>query len=171
MTANNGKWITHVDVLDHALAGNGAFLVVEDQDRSANPMTIGWASLGRIWSIPTLTILVRRSRYTYGLLLQKDSFSVSVPSGEDLSQELDFCGRNSGRNMDKAARCGISLIPGRKVSAPVVEGCMLYYECQIILRKQLMRDDFSDSGIIQSYYKDGDHHMIVIGRVVCIYTD
>jgi flavin reductase (DIM6/NTAB) family NADH-FMN oxidoreductase RutF len=167
---NGQVWTEHVDILDKALLGNGAFLMVEDEDKSANPMTIGWASVGRIWSIPTLAVLVRRSRYTYGLLLQQDSFSVSVPRGNDLALALDFCGNNSGRDMDKADRCGISLIPGKKVSAPVVGGCTLYYECRIVLRKQLEENDFCDQGILQNYYKESDHHMLVIGEILAVYT-
>lgn len=167
---NDQEWTQHVDVLDQALSGNGAFLAVEDDDKGANPMTIGWASLGRIWSIPTLTVLVRRSRYTYGLLLKQQSFSVSVPRGQDLAEALDFCGNNSGRDMDKPARCGISLIPGRLAGSSVVRGCFLYYECEILLRKQLEHNDFCNAGIIQNYYAQGDHHMIVIGKIMATYT-
>ncbi len=164
-------WSEHIDVLENALSGNGAFLVARDKEGKANPMTIGWGAAGRIWSIPTFTVLVRRSRYTYSCLWQEESFTVNVPRGDDLAAALDFCGHHSGRNIDKAAACGITFAPGMQVSTPIIAGCALYYECRIVVRKQLEGDDFSAPRIVDKYYHDDDHHMIVIGEIVAAYVD
>ncbi len=162
-------WHEHTELLERALSGNGAFLVARDAAGKANPMTIGWGAVGRIWSIPTFTVLVRRSRYTYGCIRQEESFTVSVPRDGDLAAALDFCGHNSGREMDKAAACGIAFRPGTRVATPVVDGCALYYECRIVMRKQLEEGDLSAPAIVTKYYHDGDYHMIVIGEIVASY--
>ena len=164
-------WHERTELLERALAGNGAFLVARDEAGRANPMTIGWGAVGRIWSIPTFTVLVRRSRYTHGCLLREESFTVSVPKNGDLAAALDFCGHNSGRDMDKAAACGIAFRPGMRVATPVIDGCALYYECRIIVRKQLEKGDFSAPDIREKYYDNDDHHMIVIGEIVAAYVD
>ncbi len=164
-------WSEHIDLLEIALSGSGAFLVARDKAGKANPMTIGWGAAGRIWSIPTFTVLVRRSRYTHGCLLQEESFTINVPRGDDLTAALDFCGHHSGRDIDKAAACGIALAPGMRVSTPIIAGCALYYECRIVMRKQLEEGDFSAPRIVDKYYHDDDHHMIVIGEIVAAYVD
>ncbi len=164
-------WYEHVELLDQALSGNGAFLVARDEFGKANPMTIGWGAVGRIWSIPTFTVLVRRSRYTHSCIKQEESFTVSVPKNGDLAAALDFCGRHSGRETDKAAACGIAFRPGTRVATPVIDGCALYYECRIILRKQLDEGDFSAPDVLEKYYDNDNHHMIVIGEIVAAYID
>jgi flavin reductase (DIM6/NTAB) family NADH-FMN oxidoreductase RutF len=116
-------WSDNVDHLKRALAGEGVFLVVLDKNGRANSMTIGWGEVGIIWSRPVFTVLVRRSRYTYDCLLSADSFTVNVPSTGQLEEELLFCGTKSGRDLDKAAACGLTLIAAREVSSPIIEEC------------------------------------------------
>ena len=164
-------WTDHVGLLKNALSTNGAFLVALDKTGKANPMTIGWGAVGRIWSIPTFTVLVRRSRYTHGCLLGADSFTVNVPREGDLARELDFCGHNSGRDLDKATACGLKFSPGMRVETPVIDGCALFYECRILIRKQLEEGDFSAPDILDKYYREGNHHMIVIGEILASYID
>jgi flavin reductase (DIM6/NTAB) family NADH-FMN oxidoreductase RutF len=134
-------------------------------------MTIGWGEVGRVWSRPVFTVLVRRSRYTYGCLLASESFTVNVPAPGKLQEELLFCGTKSGRDLDKVASCGLTLVEGKKVATPVLAECTLHYECKVILRKQLAREDLSDPGILAQYYPNDDHHMIVIGEILAVYPD
>jgi len=72
--------------------------------------------------------------------------------------------------VDKVDACGLTLKSAQEVQTPVIEGCALHYECQIVLRKQLTASDFSAPAILDEYYKDNDHHMIVIGQIVAAYA-
>ena len=164
-------WTEHLNLVEKALSGNGVFLVAHDKKGKVNPMTIGWGAVGRIWSIPTFTVLVRRSRYTYGCLLEADSFTVNVPKNGELAHELDFCGHHSGRELDKARACGLKFVPAMRVKTPVIDGCTLFYECRILMRKQLGAGDLSAPALISKYYYDDDYHMIVIGEIVVSYID
>lgn len=164
-------WTEHLNLLERALSGNGVFLAARDGEGKANPMTIGWGAVGRMWSMPTFTVLVRRSRYTYGRLLEADSFTVSVPKHGELARELDFCGHHSGRDLDKATACGLKFAPAMRVKTPVIDGCALFYECRILMRKQLDEGDLSAPALISKYYHDDDYHMIVIGEIVASYID
>lgn len=164
-------WSDHVDHLKRALAGGGVFLVVLDKNGRVNPMTIGWGEVGIIWSRPVFTVLVRRSRYTYDCLLTADSFTVNVPSTGQLKEELLFCGTKSGRDLDKAAACGLTLIAAREVSSPIIEECALHYECLILARKQLKAGDFASSEVLEQYYDTADYHMIVMGEILTAYAD
>ena len=164
------KWNEHIDILKDALSGSGAFLVALDKAGRANPMTIGWGQVGIVWSRPIFTVLVRKSRYTYSCLLEAPDFTVNVPALGTLSEELLFCGTKSGRDVDKAAACGLTMEQAQKVLTPIVSECFLHYECKTVVRKQLSAVDFSDPEILDEYYQDNDHHMIVIGEIVAAYT-
>ena len=86
-----------------------------------NPMTIGWAQFGVVWSKPVMTVLVRKSRYTYGLMEQADVFTVSVPRAKELSKELGFCGSRSGRDVDKEKESGVTRAPpSRQEKGPLL---------------------------------------------------
>jgi flavin reductase (DIM6/NTAB) family NADH-FMN oxidoreductase RutF len=165
----NTAWDLNIDRLREALDGDGAFLVARDETGKPNPMTIGWAQVGHIWNRPTVSVLVRRSRYTYGCLLHSDDFTVSVPAPGKLTEQLAFCGSRSGRDMDKAQACALPLEHSRAVDTPVVGSCPLRYECRILMRKQLAREDFKSAEVLETYYRDDDHHMIVIGEIVAVY--
>ncbi|HDL86326.1 MAG TPA: flavin reductase family protein [Candidatus Acetothermia bacterium] len=164
------NWNKHIDILKDALSGNGAFLIARDASGRANPMTIGWAQVGIIWSRPTLTVLVRRSRYTYSCLVEAPDFTVNVPTAGTLDDQLLFCGTKSGRDLDKAAACGLTMKRAQRVLTPIIAECRLHYECQVVLRKQLSREDFSSPQILDEYYQSDDHHMLVIGQIVAAYA-
>ena len=163
------QWNEHIDILKEALSGNGAFLVALDKNGRANPMTIGWAQVGIVWSRPTLTVLVRKSRYTYSCLVDTPDFTVNVPAVGTLDDQLLFCGTKSGRDLDKAAACGLTLSPAQRVRTPIIAECHVHYECKVVVRKQLSGTDFSSPAILDEYYQDDDQHMIVIGEIVTAY--
>ncbi len=164
------SWYKHAGLLNDALAHEGAFLVAKDKNGRPNVMTIGWGQIGIIWSRPMFTVLVRRSRYTHTCLLETDAFTVNVPVPGSMTRELAFCGSKSGRDADKAAACGLTFIDGTSVKTPVIDKCSLYYECNIMLRKELNASDFSSEEILDKFYSDGDHHMTVIGEILAAYT-
>jgi len=166
------EWHQETKWLEAALAGGGAFVVACDENGKANPMTIGWAQVGRVWSVPAMTVLIRESRYTYTCVHHSESFAVCVPRPGELADALRLCGTESGRDMDKAEAAALSLVPAQEISAPILEACGLHYECEIIARTQQARADFGSAAeqVLETYYPQGDHHLIVVGRIVTAYT-
>lgn len=144
----------------------GAFLVVEN-----NPMTIGWAQFGRVWGRPVCTVLVRQSRYTHELLKNTNVFTVSVPALGEMSKELVYCGRNSGRDGDKAAACGLTLEEPRYGCGKRVAGCALHFECRILERVE-MDMDILDPEVKRGSYgdnqatPDGDPHTMYFAEII-----
>ena len=164
------EWYEETERLQAALARGGAFLTVNAPDGRANPMTIGWAQIGIVWSRPVLTVLVRKSRYTYDCIRGAGAFTVSVPCAGELSEELLLCGTKSGRDIDKVVEAGLSLTPGQKVDTPVIEGCFQHYECKILARSQQTRPDFCAEDVLTSFYPEGDHHVLVFGEIFAAYV-
>ena len=139
----------------------GAFLTVSHGGRD-NTMTIGWGSLGVIWGKPVFSVLVRPSRFTYGLLEASGEFTVSVPLA-DMAKALGVCGSKSGRDLDKFAAAGLQKLPGIKLATPVIGGVGLHYECKVVF-KQPMNPALLDAGINAASYPSGDHHTNYYGR-------
>jgi len=151
-----------------ALRSGGAFLVVQDAKGRPNPMTIGWGTIGVIWGEAILTVLVRPSRFTFGLIEKAKHFSVCVPSGATLKDERAFCGSRSGRDCDKIRELGLKVAAGIERDVSVLEDCGLFYECETVHKTRVLKETL-EAGIIGSFYPRGDFHTIYNGRILHAY--
>ena len=163
--------ITHVDYLAVAKEAVdqieiGAFLTVKTGE-ALNTMTIGWATLGYLWSKPIMMVAVRLSRHTFTLIEKAQDFTVSIPS-VDLSDELTFCGTQSGRDYDKIAECNLELAAAQLVDTPIINVPGLHYECKIVY-KAAMNPAFLDKAYDTAIYPAKDYHTHYFGEIMDCY--
>jgi flavin reductase (DIM6/NTAB) family NADH-FMN oxidoreductase RutF len=148
---------------------DGLLLVTTGTDGKPNVMTIGWGTIGSIWSRPIFIVLVRPSRYTYSRLEQVSEFTVNVPPRE-LAEAVGYCGAVSGREHDKFEEMHLTLSPSREVRPPVINECVLHYEC-----RTLHRVDMAPEALVQAvheqFYAGGDFHRVYFGEIVATYAD
>jgi flavin reductase (DIM6/NTAB) family NADH-FMN oxidoreductase RutF len=148
---------------------DGLLLVTVGADGTPNVMTIGWMTIGSVWSRPALLVLVRPSRHSFGRLEEVGDFTVNVPPSE-LAEAVALCGRVSGRDRAKFRECGLTVLPAREVRAPVIEECLVHYEC-----RTLHRNDLAPTALAQvvkdEYYPRGDFHRVYFGEIVAAYAD
>jgi len=149
------------------LRKRGAFLTVRHGNK-LNTMTIGWGTIGYIWRLPIFTVLVRHNRYTYQLLKDNDSFSVSIPLDDSLKSQLDFCGSTSGRDTDKFIECKLTPQPAQVISTPVIGECPLHYECAIVYA-QPMELNLLSPEVQKNYYQNQALHTIYYGKILASY--
>lgn len=138
-----------------------ALVTVADGDK-ANPMTVSWGGVGILWNKPVATIYIRPQRYTYELLEREDLFTVSLYS-EEYRDALKLCGAKSGRDLDKAAACGLTLVKE--------DGFCYYQQAELVLCCQkIYRDRIRPEGFladdIQGCYPAKDYHDLYIGEIV-----
>jgi flavin reductase (DIM6/NTAB) family NADH-FMN oxidoreductase RutF len=145
----------------------GAFLTVASDER-INTMTIGWGSLGHLWGKPIFMIMVRKSRYTYQLIEKSNEFTVTLPEDNDLKKELIYCGRNSGRDINKFEVCGLTPVKGRLVKTPIIGEGKIHFECQVVY-KQEMDPVNLNLEYMNKWYPDEDYHCIYYGEVLSVY--
>ncbi|MGD9210433.1 MAG: flavin reductase family protein [Desulfobacteraceae bacterium] len=101
-----------------------------DQQGSPNVMTIAWG--GICCSKPVaVTISLRKATYTYGSIMQRKAYTISVPSEKYLA-EVDYFGIASGRNTDKFKDTGLTPKRSEVVDAPYVDEFPLIIECKVI---------------------------------------
>jgi flavin reductase (DIM6/NTAB) family NADH-FMN oxidoreductase RutF len=162
-------YTTYLTQTLRALSHDGALLVACDSSGQANPMTIGWGTFGWIWGKPVVTVLVRPSRYSYELLEQVKDFTVNIPP-RSLAETVAYCGSVSGRHYDKFTERGLTAGRSRHVKAPIVEECVLHFECRVVNVTDL-EDNSLAPVILESNYAHGDLHRVFYGEILATYAD
>jgi flavin reductase (DIM6/NTAB) family NADH-FMN oxidoreductase RutF len=109
----------------------GVLLVTCDRHGNPNVMTIGWLLLGRsYYKHPVAVIAVRPATYTYQLLDLVDEFVIAVPTSE-LADAVAYCGKQSGRVVDKFTVTSLTPVPSKYVAPPSIQECSVNIECRI----------------------------------------
>ena len=154
-----------MDVMGHG----GILLATQDAEGKPNAMTIGWGTIGIIWSKTIFIVLVRPSRYTYDLIEDIDDFTVNVPPPE-LKDEVLFCGTVSGRDHDKFAEENLTAAPGKRVKSPIIEECVIHYECKVVHNNDVIPGALLPE-IVSEAYPKGDFHRLYFGEILAVYAD
>ena len=101
-----------------------------DKDGRPNAMTAAWAGIC-CSDPPCVAVSLRKATYTYGSLMERKAFTVSVPS-ESHVKEADYFGLVSGRDTDKFSATGLTPVGSELVDAPYVEEFPMVLECKVL---------------------------------------
>lgn len=94
-----------------------------------NIITVAWT--GNICSDPAKAyISVRPERYSYGLIRESGEFAINLTTSA-LARAADFCGVRSGRDVDKFAHLGLTPLPARELSCPILGESPVSLECKV----------------------------------------
>ena len=141
-------------------------LLVGGAERS-NPMTVSWGGFGTLWNRPVVTVYVRPTRYTFGLLERDAEFTLNfLPEGKRAA--LDLCGSASGRDTDKWAEARLAPEPSSTIRVPRVAGARLAFECRILAHLDFDPARFLDRSIGRLYPKS-DFHRVFLGEVLAAF--
>ena len=88
------------------LIGKDWMLITSGTEEKLNTMTASWGGLGVIWNTNVSFIFVRPQRYTFEFLEENDYYTLSF-FGDEYKKVLSYCGKNSGRNVDKISATGL----------------------------------------------------------------
>jgi flavin reductase (DIM6/NTAB) family NADH-FMN oxidoreductase RutF len=148
---------------------DGLLLVTLGADGRPNVMTMGWGTVGSIWSRPIFMVLVRPSRHTYSRLEQVSDFTVNVPPRE-LAAAASHCGTVSGREHDKFQEMHLTPVPSREVRSPIIQECLVHYECRTLHRNDIVPEALAQA-VHDESYPSGNYHRIYFGEIVAAYAD
>ena len=101
-----------------------------DNAGKPNVMPVGWEMLTSVHP-PMMAVSVARQAYTNELIRLTKEFVVCFP-GEDLVDQVMFCGAHSGRNVDKFAGSGLTPVPASRVQPPLIGECLAAFECKLV---------------------------------------
>ncbi len=96
---------------------------------------------------PLIGLAVHPSRHTHDMITYSEEFALNVP-GRELLHHCQYLGSVSGVQLNKLELTRLPTFKARKVSAPLLEGCVAYVECGL-----------------EDAYRLGDHTLFV-GKVV-----
>jgi len=152
--------------LDETLAllrNPGLLLASTKESGESNVMTIGWGTIGTIWSKPVFLVLVRPSRYTYEFIEDSGVFTVNVPT-EDLRRWVTICGTRSGRDIDKFGDYEMNISPAKTVETMTIDACPLVYECEVVHHHDLVPAHLAPE-IEAGSYGGSDYHRVYYGEI------
>ncbi|SFM83800.1 flavin reductase family protein [Methanolobus profundi] len=101
-----------------------------DMFGKANAMTAAWGGIC-CSDPPCISVSLRKATYSYANIMEKEAFTISIPS-EDYVKETDYFGIESGKNVDKFEKMGLTAVKSDLVYAPYVEEFPIVLECKLI---------------------------------------
>jgi flavin reductase (DIM6/NTAB) family NADH-FMN oxidoreductase RutF len=101
-----------------------------DAQHKPNAMAVAWGGIC-CSKPPCVAISVREATYTYGNLVERQAFTVNVPSVGQI-KEADYFGIASGRDTDKFAVTGLTAVASDLVEAPYIGEFPLALECRVV---------------------------------------
>lgn len=147
------------------LIGKDWLLITAEKEGKVNTMTASWGGLGVIWGKNVATVYIRNSRYTKGFVDDGDTFSLCVMP-ESYRKELSYCGKISGRDEDKIAKCGFTVEHADKT--PYFKEARLVLKCRKLFAQELKEESFVDKSIVTQFYGDKDWHVMYIAEIESI---
>lgn len=151
-----------VKTLENAISAIGdiwMLITAEDKEqRRTNAMTASWGALGVLWNKPVCICFVRPERHTFKLLEEKKVFSIAfLPA--DMRSAYTVCGRESGRDVDKLEKCGLSVL--ELDGASVIAEADTVITCKALYEDDLKENCFLDTSLLSNYASAGYHRMFV----------
>lgn len=101
-----------------------------DKEGKPNIMAVAWGGIC-CSRPPCVAVSLRKATYSYDCIVQRSSFTVSVPS-ETHAVQADYVGIASGRDADKFAAAGLTPVRSDLVDAPYVGEFPLVLECRLL---------------------------------------
>lgn len=112
---------------------------VADRQGNTNIITIAWA--GTVCTNPpTVSIAVRPSRYSYHMIAETGAFVINLTTKE-LAYATDYCGVQSGRDVDKWKETGLTPVTSEIVKVPGIAESPVNIECSVVKMEKLGSHD------------------------------
>lgn len=147
----------------------GVFLTTKAGDK-VNSMVIGWGHIGRVWERPVFITYVRDCRYTYEMLTQNPEFTVNVPINGLDKNAFRICGTQSGREMDKIAKAGLTLEDPEEITVPGIWEFPLTLECRVLYQEEQDASKLPEEIRKQFYSIEKSEHTAFYGEIVSAYV-
>lgn len=138
-------------------------ITAADSKGVTNTMTASWGCAGILWNKPVAVCFIRPQRYTYGIVEDGDTLTLSFfPKGE-YREALRFCGTKSGREVDKFAATGLT-VERTPDGTPYPAEANLVLVCRKLYADDLKEGCFLDPEMLK-HYAARDYHRFYICEI------
>ncbi|MEF9961794.1 MAG: flavin reductase family protein [Erysipelotrichaceae bacterium] len=149
----------------HLFNNEWALVSAGDKNHS-NMMTASWGGLGILWNKDVATIYIRPQRFTFQLLEEQDTFSLSFLD-QNHHQALSYCGSHSGKLEDKYIGSGLHKI--MIDDTPCIEEARLIFICKKLYTQDIDPNHFLNQQDLINNYPKKDYHRMFIAEILAIY--
>jgi flavin reductase (DIM6/NTAB) family NADH-FMN oxidoreductase RutF len=119
---NQAKWLVEPGCV---------VLVTTGTMEKPNVMTFSWQTPVNSADPCLIVLAISHVRYSYDLIKQNNELVINIP-GEDLLEQTHFAGTVTGRDIDKFRESGLTAVPAKVVSPPLIEECAAHLECRVV---------------------------------------
>jgi len=144
------------------MIGKDWMLITAEKDGKTNTMTASWGGVGVIWGKNAATVYIRNSRYTKEFVDNGDHFSLCIMP-EKYRNELAYCGKISGRDEDKIAKCGFTV--EHDSETPYLKEARMVLVCKKLFAQEMKPESFTESGLVDQFYGDKNWHVMYIAEI------
>jgi len=131
---------------------NSSLITSKGKNEKINIMTVAWITPVSV-DPPLLAMSIRPERYSYKLIMERREFVVNIPTIEQV-QEVLFCGRRSGSDLDKFQKTSLTHQDAKKVSVPIIKECVAHIECKVLKTITLGSHVLIVGQIVEAYASD-----------------
>ncbi len=103
-------------------------LVTANRGGTPNAMPASWCTFSSA-EPRIMAVSVAFERYTHKLMEETEDFALAFPNKEQ-KEDVYYCGRNSGKNVDKFEKTDLEPTPAAEVNPPLIEDSVACYECE-----------------------------------------
>jgi len=155
--------VTEIKDNPFKLIGRDWMLITAGNIEKFNTMTASWGALGVLWNKNTSTVYVRPTRYTYKFLENNDYYTLSF-FPEKYRSALNFCGANSGKDINKVKKTGLCPLKGE--FGVYFNEARLVFECKKLFYSELAPERLIDKSLDEANYPNKDYHRMYIGEIL-----
>ncbi len=105
------------------------------EELGMNVLTIAWCGVD-CSKPPIIHVSIRPDRFSYRMIKESGSFTVNFPTREMIEQ-VDLCGTVTGAESDKFELAGLTPMPAKLVTAPIISECPVNIECELVKIEQI----------------------------------
>ncbi|MFQ5681623.1 MAG: flavin reductase [Candidatus Omnitrophota bacterium] len=145
------------------LVGADWMLITAGTIDKYNMMTASWGGFGVLWHQNVCFCVIRPQRYTYEFMEKGEYFSLCF-FREKYRHILEFCGSNSGRDVNKTEKAGLTPIEG-EFGAVYFQQAKMVIIARKIYHQQIDPANFVDPQI-ENNYPNKDYHRMYVGKVI-----
>jgi flavin reductase (DIM6/NTAB) family NADH-FMN oxidoreductase RutF len=106
---------------------------------------------------PMMGVGICPDRFSYELIKEDQDFGINIPT-KDMIESVEFCGLNSGRDVDKFNATGLTPMEPTIIKSKLITECPVNLECKVV-KELYLSSEFSAT------------HDWFIGRVVTAHVD
>ena len=100
-----------------------------DEHNVPNVLSVAWQT-PLSHNPPLVGISIDSHHYSHELIVKTGEFVINIVP-QEFKSAIEFCGNQSGRDLDKFAAAGIVIQPAHCVHPPLIQGALGHIECAV----------------------------------------